>query len=195
MARSIALVTRGTLDHEHLHGSLRELTEGTDRAVAIVGASFVETALDEALLVFLHRNKRITDHLFRPSGPIGAFSTKIHLGLLVGLYGVAAHRDLINIKEIRNAFAHSLEVRDFNTQRIRNLTMNLALCERYTADMTAEREKNLKSLPVRDWPYWVFVKDRDEALKEPRKRYILAMQVLTYGLMLPAKTGMPAPLF
>ena len=88
------------------------------------------------------------------------FATKVHLGLLTGLYGEAAHRDLIVIKDIRNAFAHSLEITDFETPRIKDLVNNLRLCERYSIDQEAidtEAGRNAGASP-QDWRWWCSVR-------------------------------------
>ena len=66
---------------------------------------------------------------------MGTFTTKIHLGFLVGIYGKAAHKDLLIVKDIRNAFAHSLEISSFKSDRIKSWTANLTFCDRYAADI------------------------------------------------------------
>lgn len=199
MAKSMAFMTRGVIKPEHSMSVLKELSGESDRAVAIVGGSYIELSLTDALKVYLHRNKKIANDLFAMSGPLGSFSSKIDLGYLVGIYGSAAHSDFVAVKKIRNAFAHSLEVADFKTEKVKMLAGNLKLCERYTIDQD-DHEKirnrgDLKGKLVRDWPFWIFVKDRKAALNDPRERYVMTMQVLLYGLVLPSKTEMPTPLF
>ena len=44
------------------------------------------------------------------------FSNKIDLAFLLGLLTKEAHRDLKTMKDIRNKFAHNLEVKDFQSQ-------------------------------------------------------------------------------
>ena len=186
MAQSLVFFSRGIPTPDEFTRAMRELYSGSDRAAALVGGAILEMILTEALKVFLHHNKRITDDLFRPSGACGAFATKIHLGFLTGLYGAVAHKDLTTVKDIRNAFAHSLAINDFNAQRIRSLTEKLTLCERYT-DGTGK--------PPGERQGWFSVDNRDAALKMPRERYLITVQVLTYGLSVPNGTGMPAPQF
>jgi hypothetical protein len=176
---------------------MRELATGSDRAVAIVGGSIVETSLTDALKIHLHESKKITDELFRSTGAFGMFTTKVHLGFLIGLYGEAAHRDFIVIKDIRNAFAHSLGVTDFETPRIKALTNNLTLCERYTIDQNAvetEEGTNKGRFP-KDWRWWCSIPNLEQNLQVPRERYVIAAQVLTYGLMIPGGPNMPCPQF
>ena len=197
MSATFILASRGSLTLEHALRAISELRQGSDRAVAIVGGALIEIALTEALKIHLHPNKKITDELFRTTGAFGAFATKVHLGKLVGLYGAQAHKDLTIVKDIRNAFAHSLEVSDFSTQKIRDWANNLRLCERYTMDNEnpPPRPVTIREGPIgqRDW--WLSVTNRNAALSNPRERYLITTQVFTYGLAVPSESAMPEPPF
>ena len=177
-------------------GSLAEgiaqLNTESDRSVAIIGGTIVELTLMAALKTFLHPNEKITKELFKTTGALGAFSTKIDLGFLIGLYGHEAHRDLITMKDIRNRFAHNLSVRDFNTQQIKAWVMNLALVERHT--MQTERGKAASEYPTVS-TYWIGVDSRDRALANPRERYLLSAQVFCAGLDHARQARMPTPIF
>ena len=194
---SMVFVSRRDALSQHIQSAMRELATGSDRAVAIVGGSIVEMSLTDALKIHLHESEKITNELFRSTGAFGMLATKVHLGLLVGLYGEAAHSDLIVIKDIRNAFAHSLEITNFQTPRIKDLANNLRLCERYSIDqqgIETEAGRNEGSLP-KDWRWWCSVPNLEKNLQMPRERYIIAAQVLTYGLMIPGGPNMPCPRF
>lgn len=194
--KGVSLITRGTIDHAHLHEAMKELREGSDRAVAIVGATLVETMLKDALLVHLNRNETLTNDLFKTTGALGPFATKIHIGFLVGLFGETAYKDLLWMKDIRNAFAHKIDVTDFKSQRMKNLAENFKLCDRYSADIETDRDPNptLGTKP-KDFMCWVYIDRRDEALKNARERYIIEVQVLSWSLALHASNQMPEPLF
>jgi hypothetical protein len=191
-------ITRGSQNAEHMSAAIGELNTQTDRAVAIIGGSLVEISLTEAITAHLHRNERVTDELFRPSGALGAFAPKIHLGMLIGIYGHAAHREMLIVKDIRNQFAHSLEIRDFKSEKIKAWTKNLNFGERYTIDNASQPPRHsasIKDKPIGEWPWWFGVTDRDAALADPRERYLLTVQALCYGLCMPDKTAMPSPHF
>ena len=98
------------------------------RAAAIVGAVLVEESLTNLLKSRLNRDQGILDDVFRPSGPMGTFSTKIKMGFLMGLYSPETRRELDTIREIRNEFAHNM-ARSFDVQRIRDLANNLSRSE------------------------------------------------------------------
>jgi hypothetical protein len=78
---SMVMISRGRMPAgEKFLQVFNELNSATDRAAAIVGGSIVELALQSALEAQLHRDEKLTDSLFRPSGAFGAFATKINLG-------------------------------------------------------------------------------------------------------------------
>src|SRR5712672_3321818 len=86
----------------------------TDRGVGIIGAAYVDLVLLEAITSRLaRRDAGLIKLLFE--GPLQSFSSRIHLGYALGIYGGGVYADLKKIKDIRNAFAHSAEDIDFAT--------------------------------------------------------------------------------
>jgi DNA-binding MltR family transcriptional regulator len=106
---------------------IQQLENESDRAVAIIAATILEDRLEEALTAFFETCPKITKGLFIPSGPLGPLATKINLGFLVGIFSADARKELEAIKNIRNAFAHDLTIKDFSSQRIKDLTNNLKI--------------------------------------------------------------------
>lgn len=98
----------------------------SDRAAGIVAGSIVERRLEQALQSRLRTDQPdIVDDLFRPSGPLGPFSSKISLAYLMGILTDQAHKDLANLKNIRNKFAHDLELDSFDAPSTRDRCKNL----------------------------------------------------------------------
>jgi hypothetical protein len=56
--------------------------------------------------------------LFEERGPLSDFASKIQVGYAMGLFGPKTKQDLGLIREIRNAFAHSLALISFDTKEI-----------------------------------------------------------------------------
>src|SRR5687768_1256658 len=83
-----------------------EMAGESDRAVAVVGAAWVEEALQGAITDCLDRHVEAQKRLFNGAGPLATFSAKIDLGRLIGIMSDAIHSDLHAIREIRNEFAH-----------------------------------------------------------------------------------------
>jgi len=80
----------------------------SDRAAVIVASAFLEDHLTRVLQARMHENEKISREMFRASGPLGNFGTKIDLGFMIGVYGEKVRRELQIVKEIRNEFAHKL---------------------------------------------------------------------------------------
>src|SRR5260370_5578917 len=88
----------------------------TDRGVAIIGSAYVDLVLREAITSRLSRSDAsLTKVLFEDNGPLRPFSSRIHLGYALGIYGAGVYQDLKTIKDIRNAFAHAAEDIHFTT--------------------------------------------------------------------------------
>jgi hypothetical protein len=151
-----------------------------DRAAAIIAAAILEDRLTKTLIESLHKNPKITDELFKVSGALGYFGTKINLGYLIGLYSEAARKDLDNIKEIRNDFAHKLTVTDFTSQKMRALSMNLKIVEGYVEgpDISGFTGTIFTLSGLGRRPIVIHKRNRDEALASPRERFIMSAQVL-----------------
>lgn len=98
---------------------LGEAECGDDRTSAIVAAAHVEANLARALLT---RFRALTtdeeDRIFEDRGILGDFASKIELGYLLNMYGPLVREDLDRLRQIRNRFAHDLEIRDFNHSEI-----------------------------------------------------------------------------
>ena len=129
-------------DTRFLINVLDELREQTDRGVAIIGGSYVENSLERFLKAVWRSEsdgadeKKALPEVFSPSGPLGPFSVKIKISFLSRLTGRTAFKNLDNIKEIRNAFAHRLvwdrettkhERLSFKTASIRDRCKNLLI--------------------------------------------------------------------
>jgi hypothetical protein len=94
---------------------LGEAERGDDRTTAIVAAAHVETNLARAILVrFRTLTTSDEDRIFENRGLLCDFSSKIEAGFLLNIYGPLAREDLDRIRQIRNRFAHDLEIRDFD---------------------------------------------------------------------------------
>ncbi len=79
-----------------------------DRAAALIAAQFVEYAAQQAIEAHLadgFDGKEIFDG---PGAPLGTLSAKIVLADGLGIVSKAEREDLDTIRNIRNAFAHSM---------------------------------------------------------------------------------------
>lgn len=122
---------------EGIRNLYAELDRNSDRAVGVLAGSIVETHLTE----FLKRNTKhygtMWNNRTHSSGPLGTFAVKIDVLYMFGLISKEAHFDLVRMKDIRNTFAHDLEINNFTTQPIKDWCENLRLVDRHVADSDA----------------------------------------------------------
>jgi len=170
-----------------------ELARASDRAAAVLAGSLVETRLTTFLRHRVNYDKKIWDKLTHSSAPLGTFSVKIDIAFLFGFISRLAHDDLVIVKEIRNRFAHDLELRDFGSQSIRDKCFNLRLVETYVVDHEA-----VTAIIAMDGTPDSIVNDEKDTfrfggksarteLSDPRARYIWTAKIfnLAFGLLLP----------
>jgi hypothetical protein len=96
--------------------ALNELLHGkkSDRIVAIIGGALVDDSLRRHLeLRFRGVEKghtNMNDFLFRPGGPLGFLTPKIHLAYQLYMFEKPVRNTLCGIADIRNLFAHNLNM-------------------------------------------------------------------------------------
>ncbi len=136
---------------EHLH--FREvaqmaarLKDESDRAAALIVAAWVDDALTEMVINHLIQDEKLIEEMFRPMGPLGSFSSKIHLAYLTGTISKMVHENLEIIRNIRNDFAHSRTHLRFSDQSISDRCRNLAL-KRLKADRRRKQDQDLGFSP------------------------------------------------
>ena len=102
------------------------LDSETDRGCALMAAAFLDSEVERLLSFFVLDKKAVVKEMFGQSGPVGTFSSRIHLAYLLGLISPAIHRDLHLIRKIRNGFAHVYQKMTFDdptiASRCRELT-------------------------------------------------------------------------
>lgn len=166
--------------------AVRELYKSSDRAAAIMAATIVENRLTAAIKHRFNPHIAVQKEMFRSSGPLGSFSAKIKLAYLMGLCSDEAYNDLEIMKEIRNRFAHRLDVKDFNSQRIADWCKNFKLIELMVFEVGTQNP-----VITRKPGDWFTVEDRDEKMKNPKWRYLLTAMAFSGSLGTPRPYGLP----
>lgn len=87
----------------------------TDRASAVLSASFLENLLEEHLRKHMITDKMI-DSLFNGQGAFATFSSRISACYALRYIPKKVHRDLDLIRKIRNYFAHNMNDASFDDE-------------------------------------------------------------------------------
>lgn len=133
--------------------------------------------------------------LFRPSGALGTFSIKIDLAHLLGLLSDEAYKDLTNLKNIRNDFAHELELDSFDTPSIRDRCKNFVLIERHIGPIPADLSPcDIPKGPTFRADPYMGLPDYQQKLSDPRFRYIMTAQIISFLLGQDSEADTPVPL-
>jgi hypothetical protein len=118
MNRGIHKVSRKVPEGMDLDRAWKEISEGSDRSAAIIGAAFVDDSLQCALESrMIGLCSQVPNEIF-VNGPLRSFSSKIFLGFALGLYGPLLKKDLNVIRNIRNAFAHAMMPITFDSPEV-----------------------------------------------------------------------------
>ena len=162
--------------------AIRELHSLSDRAAAIVGGALLEVRIETYLKMLLRDHRKnasssIHGDMFRPSGALGAFSSKINLAYMLGLISADAWADIDRIRAIRNDFAHDLKISDFRSpsiaERCRKILHFMKYCfESGTPEADTPAGLNSKH----------YIENLASTLAEPRGRYLLAISVYTTSI-------------
>ncbi len=152
-----------------------ELYGASDRASAVLLASFVETALERFLRSLVRPSYNADDMrlLFDFNGILGSLGAKITLGYAFNWYGPETRHDLNLIRLLRNEFAHARKSFGFEDAPV------AAVC----------RELRSPDWPGSFIPTGSLVRALNANLKEvsdkthPRTRYRSACHTIAYRLL------------
>ena len=143
-------------------------------SAAILGAVMVEHELEVSIRKkFKRQDDETWASLVGERGSLGTFSAKISMGYAFGLYDEATLDNLNVVRHIRNAFAHSKKVIDFDHELV------AAELEKATA-LSKKFKRSLKKHPTKQTLQFAYVMLCQRlALKFMRKR-TRALKASTY---------------
>jgi DNA-binding MltR family transcriptional regulator len=158
---SLKRLVKRTPDSDELHDLLLRLTQDLhDRGAALSAVSLLDGTLKHAIAEKLRPEiKADMDYLFHSGAPLGSLSAKIRVGYALNLYDKIAADDLECIREIRNAFAHTMGDIKFHTEEV------AAVCKRIKVLERVEKTENDLA--------W------DPA---PRSRFLVSVSFYTFAL-------------
>lgn len=156
---------------------LAEIAAQSDRGAALIAQAYLEERLVAAIKARLAGTDEVLNRLFKGTGPLASFSSRIDIGLALGLYEAEAHALFRQIKEVRNEFAHNAAPIDFASQKIAahcsNLNINIMGTyvshsgESETFDVSPSQ--NARDAFMNAVKFLLFLCDRELRLQPPRK--------------------------
>jgi hypothetical protein len=95
-----------------------------ERAIAIVGAAFLDGMLEDILASFMVDDEKETKKLLGFDQAMGTFSSRITATYCLGLICKTVRNDLRTVAKIRNRFAHELRA-SFDQEPVRDWCLSL----------------------------------------------------------------------
>ncbi len=92
----------------------------SDRASAILIASYFDDTLEGILKKYFVSIDSSTDEIFDGYGPLSTFNAKIDIIFRLGLISKTFKTDLHRVRKIRNHFAHNTGIISFNDEPVRS---------------------------------------------------------------------------
>lgn len=102
-----------------------EFHNAPDRVIAIVGAAYLDSLLEELFRAIFVGDKEEADRLLEPDRALGSNGARYQLAYCLGLIEKHERDDLKMIARIRNAFAHKYHVRSFDHDEAKKLVAKL----------------------------------------------------------------------
>lgn len=99
-----------------------------DHAIALIGASVVEKALEIAILAYLipmTKDERKRIFSYDDQGPLSDLAARIKIAYALGIFGPRTRNDLDHVRAVRNAFAHSSRLIRFHTTEVADICNQL----------------------------------------------------------------------
>jgi len=109
-----------------LFDALKELNNSNDRSLAIVGATLIESLLENLIKSYLVDDKSEVDKFINDND----FSSNIQLAYCLGLISKDEFKDFNCIRKIRNMFAHKLSATNLNSDAIRSKSESFIINKR-----------------------------------------------------------------
>lgn len=109
-----------------------EIVRNAHVAQVMWGAAMLDNLLLTLLMHSLpNLSRRMQERLFEGYGPLGNFAPRLDMAFAMGVIGEKLREDMVHIKDLRNAMAHSPSRADLNAPVVRAI---LARLRGYTPD-------------------------------------------------------------
>jgi hypothetical protein len=158
--RSLKLLSRKAPSGLEFIGAMvggADQKEQGDRALVIMSGALVDWNLEAAISSRLAPREESEDkELFQQNGPLATMSARIKVAYALGVIDSGFRDELDHVREIRNAFAHTLTSISFTTSEVINVCNRLWIADRLAPN--------------------------DENFTDARKRYTLSVGVISIVL-------------
>lgn len=120
--------SQNQLNSEQIVRITEEIDKETDRAAAILAASYLDELLKELITSIMIDDHKVVEELIgQGDTPLGTFSSRIKAAYCLSLIDRQEFNNLHLIRKIRNDFAHRLFGLSFGVSPIKDRALSLVL--------------------------------------------------------------------
>lgn len=110
-----------------------EFRDCEDRVMAVVGAAYLDSIIEQLLRAAFMSDEEEADRLLAPDRPIGATGARYQLAYCLGLISRDQRDDLKTIAKVRNLFAHDYSIASLEDERAKAIVKSLHFAKRREA--------------------------------------------------------------
>ena len=111
------VAVQALFEHNHLLNTV--LSKESDRGIAVLGPAYLDTLLEDLLRAFFRVTKS-TDKILDGDRALGTFSSRIDIAHALGFIDDPTWHDLHLARDIRNDFAHSVDLHSLDVPTVRD---------------------------------------------------------------------------
>lgn len=142
MTASLKNLLKKTPTVEDINAAIAEVRTDGPRGSVLLGCALIEDVLRGLILQRTISLKSAEyDQLFRGNGPLASFSAKIKLAYALHFIGPETRADLDKLRELRNAFAHTQLILNFETPEVVSLINGFNWLSTLSQDDLTTREQ------------------------------------------------------
>jgi DNA-binding MltR family transcriptional regulator len=155
-----------------------EISRASERIIGLLAPVLLERRLLSLIKSRWHNSKTrggtVFDELFSTSGELGNHDTRLRVGLAMRLYSSEAFEEMRYITKIRNAFAHQLQAKDFQSPYVRDLMPHLKMVDRFPPPVKMKTSEDL-------WEAFMSASIVED-LSSPKNRFLRTIEVFSFLL-------------
>lgn len=117
--RTLSSISREFPSREDVEPLMLEINAGSDRAAALVAATWADISIQSLIISHLKNKDHTTlENLLGSGGALSTFSSKSHLAYALGLITNELYHNAGIVRKVRNAFAHTAKSISFANKEV-----------------------------------------------------------------------------
>jgi hypothetical protein len=126
MSREEQSVSDAKKNSQSLKSLAQHVGRLSESGTVLVATSLLDTELERAIKAIMRPlNSELKGKLFKGYGPLATFSARIDIAYALKIVNKDVQRELHKMRDIRNAFAHTVIIQTLDSEKVRPLFVKL----------------------------------------------------------------------